>query len=366
MSSVHTAFDTRIFHREATSLVGAGYDVTLIAQHEKNEVVNGVKIVALSKPKNRLRRMMGLCKVFRLAVKQNADVYHFHDPELIPIAVLLKLATRKRIIYDIHEDVPKQILTKEWLPRYLRGPVSRITAFFETITFPVFNAVVVAGDDIAQHLPRSPKLVVVGNYAPTEIVRRIEALKVGIEDLPILIYAGELATDRCVRELVQAANFLQRRAKLVLLGSFSEPLFEKEIRAIAGSNVEFVGQVSYEAVLSYLARANIGLALFHPSPNSTEASQRNRKLYEYMAAGLPVITSNFPSWQEIVERNNCGLTVNPLDPAEIARAIKYLISHPEEAKRMGENGRKAVLEKYNWETESKKLLNVYANLMKGV
>jgi glycosyltransferase involved in cell wall biosynthesis len=365
MSSVHAASDTRIFHREAKSLVGAGYDVTLIAQHDKNETVTGIEIVALPKPKNRLRRMMGLWRVFRLAAKQNADVYHFHDPELIPIAILLKLSTRKKIIYDIHEDVPKQILTKEWLPRYLRGPVSRITAFFESIAFSVFDAVIVAGDDIAHHLPRSPKLVVVGNYAPTEIVRQIEALKGGTEELPVIIYAGELAADRCVREIVQAANSLQDKVKLVLLGGFAAPLFEKELRAIAGSNVEFVGQVSWEAVLSHLARANVGLVLFRPSPNSTAAGQRNRKLYEYMAAGLPVITCNFPSWKEIVEGSNCGLTVNPLDPAEIARAIEYLIANPVEARAMGENGRKAVLQKYNWETESKKLLNIYANLMKA-
>ena len=81
-----------------------------------------------------------------------------------------------------------------------------------------------------------------------------------------------------------------------------------------------------------------------------------------MAAGLPIIASNFSLWKEIIEGNHCGICVNPLDPKEIARAIEYLIEHPEEAKKMGENGRKAVLEKYNWENESKKLLDVYKGL----
>jgi glycosyltransferase involved in cell wall biosynthesis len=86
-------------------------------------------------------------------------------------------------------------------------------------------------------------------------------------------------------------------------------------------------------------------------------------MFEYMAAGLPVIASNFPLWKEIIEGNHCGIYVNPLKPKEIAKAIEYLIKHPKEAKRMGENGRKAVLEKYNWENESKKLLKIYEELL---
>lgn len=83
-----------------------------------------------------------------------------------------------------------------------------------------------------------------------------------------------------------------------------------------------------------------------------------------MAAGLPVVASNFPSWREIVEINKCGICVNPLEPKEIARAVKYLIEYPEEAEKMSKNGRRAVLEKYNWGNESKKLLKIYEELAK--
>jgi len=80
-------------------------------------------------------------------------------------------------------------------------------------------------------------------------------------------------------------------------------------------------------------------------------------------ASLPVVASNFPLWKEI-GGNRCGITVNPLDPKEIAQAIEYLLTHPEEACQMGENDRRAVVEKYNWEQEKERLLNLYMEVLK--
>ncbi len=92
LTSVHSLFDIRIFHKQAKTLAKAGYDVTLIVQHTRDEVIEGIKVIALPKPKNRFHRMIGLVfRVFRLALTQKADVYHFHDPELLPVGVLLRL-----------------------------------------------------------------------------------------------------------------------------------------------------------------------------------------------------------------------------------------------------------------------------------
>lgn len=364
LTSVHPPFDTRIFHKQAKTLVRAGYDVTLIAQHDNNEVVDGVKIVALPKPKNRFWRMLGSLRLLKLALNHEADVYHFHDPELIPVAVLLKLAGRS-IIYDVHEDVTKQILTKEWVPSYSRGFVSRLFAFTERVSFPFFDAVVVAGEDIASHLPHSSKVVVIRNFPSLEIAKRIGKREKDREGPALLIYVGGLAEDRGAREMVEVVNHMESKARLILVGSFFDSYLEAELRAKASKEVRFIGWVPYEKVFSFLSKADIGLVCFHPTPNNTAASWRNNKLFEYMVAGLPVIASNFPLWKEIVEGNNCGLTVNPLNPREIARAVEYLMEHSEEARKMGENGRKAVMEKYNWETESKKLIAVYKDLLKG-
>ena len=112
LTSVHPPFDIRIFHKEAKSLARAGYDITLIAQHDKEEIVEGIRIVSLPKPKNRIDRMTRtVWSAYRKAIKIDADIYHFHDSELIPIGLLLKLRG-KRVIYDVHEDFPASILCK--------------------------------------------------------------------------------------------------------------------------------------------------------------------------------------------------------------------------------------------------------------
>lgn len=369
LTSVHPAFDTRIFHKEAASLVGAGYSVTLIAQNVRDETVDGIKIISLQKPKNRFFRILGTTwRVFLFALKQKSDVYHFHDPELISVGLILKLFTRSKIIYDIHEDVPGDILTKEWLPFHLRIIISKVFALLEKVSIPFFNAVIVAGNDIAKHLPVSKKIMVVKNFPLSEKRRKTNVRKTKEKEGEkpiILIYAGVLSRDRGIEEMVGAACLIKNNIKLLLVGNFDCPDFEVKIKKKAGERLEFIGQVPYEKVFEYLGTADIGLILFHPTPNNIGAvSGRNNKLFEYMAAGLPIIASDLSGWKEIVEGGGYGIVVNPLEPEDIANSINQLIQNPELRIKMGEKGRVDFLEKYNWDNEEKKLLEVYEYIMK--
>ena len=173
LTTVHPPFDTRIFYREAKTLARAGYEVVLIAQHDKDELVEGIKIIALPKPRNRLARILGLTWLaFRLALRQRAEIYHFHDPELLPIGVMLKLFTRARVIYDVHEDVPEQILTKYWIPVPLRRPLAVVFNAFEKLLARAVDAVVVATEGIAKKFLRL-RPVVVHNYPDLEMLSLI-------------------------------------------------------------------------------------------------------------------------------------------------------------------------------------------------
>ena len=364
LTSCHPSFDTRIFHKQAITLVKAGYDVTLVVQHDKDETVDGVKIAALPKPRHRLQRILGLAfQTLRFALKQKAEVYHLHDPELLPVGVLLKLLTRANIIYDIHEDYPIAFRARSWLPSFLRLFVSKIYFLAERIGIFLFNKTIVAGEDILSHLPNSSKVVLVRNYPLLDKIKHIDRKNNHRKEILVLIYAGILERERGIKEIVEAVESLNGKAKLLLLGRFFDSQFESEIRKKASNNLQLIGQVPYDEVFCFMGKADVGIVCLHPSPNNIAAASRNNKLFEYMSASLPVISSNFPSWREIVEGNNCGLTVNPMKPREIAAAVEYLLDRPELMKEMGRNGRKAVLEKYNWEQEAKKLLNLYENLL---
>lgn len=364
LTTVHPPFDTRVFHKEAKTLARTGYEVVLIAQHDKDEVVGGVKIIALPKPRNRFARIFGLTwKAFRLALWEKADIYHFHDPELLPVGVLLKLVTRARIIYDVHEDVPQQILTKHWIPALLRKPLAVTFNAFEKLLARTMDAVVVATEGIAEKFQGFAP-VVIHNYPDLKMLP-IFVSGSSQRDERVLVYAGGISRLRGAVEMVRALEYLNRDRKwnvrIDLIGRFDPPELEQELQAMPGYRwIRYLGWLQPSEVYKYLQKADIGLVCLHPEPRYIEALPV--KLFEYMAAGLPVVASNFPLWREIVEGNRCGICVDPLNPLEIAEAIEYLLSHPEEAKRMGENGRRAVEEKYNWEKEAEKLVTLYRNL----
>src|SRR6476469_5707469 len=129
LTSVHFADDLRII-KECRSLAGAGYQVTLIAPHPSDEITGGVQIRGVPVVEGRLRRMtLTVWRTYREAVRQRADIYHFHDPELIPVGLLLK-ARGKKVVYDAHEAYPQKILCKSWIPIKLRPVVSRLFAVF--------------------------------------------------------------------------------------------------------------------------------------------------------------------------------------------------------------------------------------------
>lgn len=369
LTTVHPPFDTRIFHKEAKTLVGAGYDVTLIAQHDKREVVDGVKIIALTKPRNRFTRIFGLTwRAFRLALKQHADIYHFHDPELLIVGVLLKLFTRAKVIYDVHEDYPKMIRVKYWIPKLFRQLAAFLFERIEVRSACALDAIATVNEVIGGRFGNN-KVVLIKNYPVLLLSKGISRPRAAIASNSSkgikLIYAGGLTRARGIKEIVEAVGALDENLniQLDLIGKFTERSFKEEVCRLSGfRKTRLVGWVSHPEVWEYLQEADIGLMCLHPVGDYTYGLPA--KLFEYMAAGLPIIASDFPLWENFFKEHGSGITVNPLNAKEIAQAIEYLLDHPKQRQSMGENGCRAVQEKYNWEKEAKKLLALYAELLR--
>jgi glycosyltransferase involved in cell wall biosynthesis len=359
LTIVHSVFDTRIFCKEAKTLVRAGYEVVLIAQHNRNEIVNEVKIIALPKLRNRFMRMFGLTwRVFYLGLRQRADIYHFHDPELILVGIVLRLL-RKKVIYDVHEDVPKQILNKEWI-----GNVSirKITAFVMNIIEQrgafLFNRIVVATPDIAKKFPEN-KTVILRNFPILKLIDDGAIPANFIKNKSIIIYAGRLTKIRGIKEIIQAMEYIGDRAELWLLGKWESEKYKKECKNLAGwKYAKYLGHKSLEEVYGYLKISKVGISILYPVKNYLTSLPV--KTFEYMAYSLPIVMSNFPYWKKIFKEY--ALFTNHYDPKDIAEKILYLLDNPDEAKELGKKGRKLIEEKYSWEAESKKLLEMYSNL----
>lgn len=363
LTSAHPPFDVRIFHKECVSLANAGHEVILIAPHGQSEKKQGIHIDPVPKTTGRIRRMfVTATSVLWRAIKNNADVYHFHDPELIPAGLVLR-ALGKRVIYDIHEDLPGTISYKSYIPRWLRRPFAKAVDFAETRSAGCFSALIAATPEIAARFrAHHPDVRVVHNYP---LSREFEA-KNDASSVPesYVAYVGlRITTARGAKEMVRAMSLLPKSlpVRLKLVGNIDSPELLKDLSELPGwEKTDYLGTQDRVGVASILRGARAGLVVLHPEPNYV--TSHPVKLFEYMCAGVPVVASDFSGFRAAVRDSGCGIVVDPLNEKEIAAAIEFLVMHPQEARQMGEKGRQAVEARYNWKNEEHTLLEVYRGL----
>lgn len=362
-SSVHQVTDVRVFLKECRSLAKAGYRVTLVARGTESAETDGVRQIAVghNAPGGRLGRMvLGSMQVVRRAWAEKGDLYHFHDPELIPFGLLMKLLGKK-VIYDAHENIRDQSLSKPYLPKWSRKPIAKMVGLVEDFAIRRFDGVVTATPRIAETL-RTPRTVVIGNYPVAEEVAAPDAITQ--RDAGKVVFVGGFTKIRGSREMVEAIDIVNQivPARLLICGVMGAAV-RSEVESLPGWQfVDDLGWQERNITQKQMVSGTCGLCVFHPEPNHVEALPN--KLFEYMAAGLPVVASNFPFWKQFVEDVGSGVMVDPLKPQSIADGILEIMNYPERAREMGEAGSKAVREHFNWDTEAKRLIELVESILK--
>jgi len=356
LTSGHTPFDERIFHKQAKSLAGAGYEVVIVAPHSADERVDDIKIKAVRKERGGLKGMVFTAfRVFMSGVKEKADIYHFHDPELIPFGLILKLMG-KRVVYDVHEYYKQNFMSKRAIHWALRKLIAYSFDFIETFASKLYDGVIVV--DRLTGLKFKGRSLKVSNY-PYRPKQSLKSKPHGGDFK--CVYAGGLSADRGLFKMIEAMEHVRIPAKLILLGPLSEEDRLKAEKMKGYEKVEALGLRPWLEVLRLLPEYDLGLVLLQPVPAYYYAGEGTVKLFEYMGAGLPVLGSNLPNLERIIKDEDCGVSVDPTDPIEIAKKITFFAENREAAGSMGKNGRKAVEDKYNWEMEAKKLLGLYSH-----
>ena len=364
----HGPDDVRIFHKECRSLAKAGHEVHLLVPGPVPEPVDGVRFHALPSVGGSSAYFWRVWRrspaIFRTARAVDADVYHLPDPALIPVALLL---ARKgaRIVYDAHEDRPRQARTKYGAAgRPVVGHVSSLLwRVLEGIGRRRFDRFIAVTPDIARTYP-AERTTVVANFPRLEEFAPAAARPyAGRRN--VVVYSGALHRHRCIREAVEGIGLLppDLDARLVLLGDLTRahPGFLEELQRLPGwSRVEHTGPLPRAGVVERLGEARIGLSLL--SGRAEHVTAMGNKTFEYMAAGLPVVGTDFPVWHDIVRGHDAGLLVDSEDPRAVAAAIEALLRDPERAEAMGRRGAEAVASRYSWDAEARKLIDVYVSL----
>lgn len=361
-TTVHPRTDTRIRVKEVASLAAAlDLPVELFVQDGLgDEWVEepGFWIRDTGeRPKGRLARItIGAWRMFRAVRKAKPKVAHFHDPELMVIAFALKFLGI-HVIYDMHENLPKQIQNKTYISPALKYFLGPLISSLEAVAFRIFDASVPAATSIQVRLPEH-KAVLLRNYPILDEMLQ-ENPTPGDQRMLAFTYVGGLTRIRGVHEMATAIGLTKHKGStLHLAGTFQPMELEKTIRDVAQpSRVILHGLVGRKEVAALLNNTRAGLAVLHPT--QTHVDGLPTKFFEYMAAGIPIIASDFPVWRKMVDDVGCGLLVDPLDPQAIAQAMDYIVDNPEEAAEMGMRGLRAAKTTYNWHTEVQALIQFY-------
>lgn len=347
LTTAHPPDDIRIYKKEVLSLLDNGFNVKYLVPITDDANLTSDHI-GIKKSKSRLKRMLvDNYRIFSKVKEIKPDIVHFHDPEFLIFALLLKKYKNIVLIYDAHEDLPKSIMSKPYINKNLRRLISIIVKYIEDYISNKMDYVVTATPSIEQKFLKVNKNTICLNNYPILDELYITETR---EKENYVCYVGGLSQIRGSKILANASN--QTDISIKVAGNTRDLEYPNKL--------DLLGNLNRKEVSELLAKSIAGIVTFMPEPNHINA--RPNKMFEYMSAGIPVIASHFKEWEEIILKHNCGLTVNPENPSELVKAMEYLRDNPDKANEMGINGKNAVSEKYNWNHERQKLISLYKKL----
>ncbi len=365
-SCAHTYNDVRVFQKECVSLAKAGNEVYYVVPNKNSTLIEGVNVIGVSsKSANPLYRVLFLAKtVYKEALKVDADIYHFHDIELFEYGLKLK-NKGKVVIFDSHEDWPQYTLEIAWLPMFIKRILFNRLARKYRKNLNKFDKVITVSPHIVENFAQfsNAKVELITNYPQMRLLNPIDKNEF-CNRSNIICYAGTVYRNSCQEEIVEAIQSIND-VEYYVVGKIDDE-YKSILQSIDIKNkVRFINWVSKDELLEIYQKSLIGVIIFEYSPNVgyKKGTMGNNKVFEYMSMGLPIICTNFISWNElIIGKYKCGIAVEPNSVEQILNAIKNLIENKELAFSMGQNGQRAVNEEFNWTTQEQQLLRIYSEL----
>jgi len=360
-----SALNHRSFYKDGLSLARAGYEVCILGFYSKDEIVQGVRLVSFEAPKRRLARFFVTnYRVFRRALREKADIYHFHDLDFVPWAVLLKFFTRARVVYCIREAHPEYMMLKTYLPKGLRRCISFLIYLMEHVAIRFYDAIIPCDNYVSNGF-RHKNNTVIFHFPGSELFKNENGIPWQARKYD-LFYHGSVPKYHFETMMKIAERLSLQNVKNVwgiVMNEGSPLVWAKEEVKKRGleNNFVFLPYVTHGSVGKYLVNAKIGIIPLPPFKKFMKNIPV--KMFEFMGFGMPVVLSDLPPSRQFIKGESCAIAVEPDNINHYAEAIKSLLQDPEMAIKMGEKGRQLITERYNWGQSEKKLLSLYAQLL---
>ena len=358
--------DMRVFRRQCLSLHNNNHEVVLLTNDgESEEIFHGISIKVCKKFwRSRLKVILfARWQFLNEALDIDADIYQLHSPELFTIIKGLK-NNGKKVIYDAHEDLPRHIEEKDWIPFFLRKLLAKLADLYQRHALRRADAIISPHAHVIQDLSNiSTEIKEITNFplVSSELNFSIEEFK---KRENIACYAGTVYPYSNQENTIKAIKSIQN-AKYKVAGHIDQDYLNSLRKEPFEDNISFMGRLDRNNLKNLLYSSVVGLCVYDYKKNlgNKLGSFATNKLFEYMEAGLPVICTDYKIWKEVVEGHNCGICIEPGNYHELLEAINYIFSNKDESFRMGQRGKKAINDKYNWKTEEDKYLSLVKKIL---
>ncbi|QDK83103.1 glycosyltransferase family 4 protein [Spirosoma sp. KCTC 42546] len=366
VSTAHQPQDPRIVFKQCQTL-SEQYEVFCALPNADPTIAPAIHFIRLPYFRRVIWRILLTCPFILLrCLWLRPKLVHVYVPEFLPFAYVFQLLGAK-VIYEVQENLHKKMHLKTINNGFL---LTTVFAWFDHLARKHFYLIFTEHGYLNTYTTLAKPHEVIYNYPLLPFLEPFQQPYSPNLAQPSFFYIGWLSFERAFDTLVEALAQLKTTYPNFNLHLFGQRRFtERDLATLpffsdVQDNIHFYGYTDQRIAFKQAVGATVGLALLKPVGDYPESYPT--KLFEYMALGLPVITSDFTLYQDIVERHQCGFCVSPYKPAQLAEALIYLADHPDAARLMGQRGFRAVEQFYNWTSEARKLLIFYERILSGV
>ena len=353
LTVVHDPEDARVRYRQIPALVAAGHEVTLAASFTEHgrELPEGIDSIDIPRAHGR-HRLSAILRARRLlrARAHDFDVVLMHDPELLLAALGLPV---EHLVWDVHEDTVATLRLKAWLPRPLRPPVAAVARWAERFAERRMHLLLAEDSYVDRFAHEHP--VIPNSVVPPEQVLESADHRV--------VYIGRVSKARGAREMIELGRRLAPDIELHVYGGAEPDCIEMLRAAHTQRAIVWHGFVPNDEALARLDGALAGLSLLHDQPNYAHSVPT--KMLEYLAHGVPVVSTPNPVSRRLVEEGDCGVLVPFGDVAAAERAVRALHADHDERHRLAKNGREMVLDRFDWRVDAARFVEALEGFARG-